>query len=393
MSKPIYLNHLAMLCALGNSTEEVRANLYPGLAPGMRVNERYSPGWPLPVGQVLAELPSLDAYAPALHSRNNQLALAALSQIRSQLDAVVARYGANRVAVTIGSSTSGIAEAEAAFVEHQSSGSFPPKFHYAQQELGAPAEFLRHAAGLQGPAYTVSTACSSSARALASAARLLNLGVVDAVLAGGVDTLCQFTIAGFSALESVSDTLCNPFSANRRGINIGEGAALFVVSRDPGPVRLLGWGESADGYHMSAPHPEGLGATLAMQAALRRAALPPAAIDYINLHGTATRQNDAMESRAVAGMFGCDVSASSTKPLTGHTLGAAGAIEAAICWLTLQQPEGNLPPQLWDGVADPELPHLHLAAVGERLGRRVRTALSNSFAFGGNNAALILGGE
>jgi 3-oxoacyl-[acyl-carrier-protein] synthase-1 len=244
-----------------------------------------------------------------------------------------------------------------------------------------------------GPAYVHSSACSSSAKALASAARLIRMGLVDAVVTGGVDTLCGFTVAGFSALESVSPVPCNPLGANRKGINLGEGAALFLMSGEPAAVVLCGWGESSDGHHMSAPDPNGGGARIAMNEALRRAGIDAGAIDYINLHGTATVQNDAMESRAVADLFGTQVAVSSTKPFTGHTLGAAGAVEAAFCWLAMQDEneEGVLPPHLRDGERDATLPALNVAQPGQRLGRPIRYALSNSFAFGGSNAALVFG--
>ncbi len=259
--------------------------------------------------------------------------------------------------------------------------------------MGSPAVMLAAELGVSGPAYTHSSACSSSAKAMASAARLIKMGLCDAVLTGGVDTLCAFTVAGFSALESVSTARCNPMSANRNGINIGEGAALFLMTTAPAAVALRGWGESSDGHHMSAPDPAGGGARISMTQALRRAGITTAQVDYINMHGTATPQNDAMESRAIAELFGATVPVSSTKPFTGHTLGAAAAIEAGLCWLAMQDdnPQGRLPPHLWDGAADAALPALQLVAPGAALGRPLNWALSNSFAFGGSNATLVLG--
>jgi 3-oxoacyl-[acyl-carrier-protein] synthase-1 len=293
--------------------------------------------------------------------------------------------------VIIGSSTSGIAEGEAAIAALVRDGTMPVGFHYGQQDLYSAARFVAARVGACGPAVTVSTACSSSAKALASAARWLRAGLCDAVVAGGADSLCAFTVAGFSALESVSAQRCNPSSRNRRGINIGEGAALFVLTREPGSVRLSGWGESSDAHHISAPEPQGKGAEAAMRQALARAGLAPEAIDYINLHGTATPLNDLAESLAVQRIFGEGPWCSSTKPLTGHALGAAGAIEAAFCWLLLQDnAAGALPPHWWDGLIDPALAPLRLVPPDTRLGHRPRHMLSNSFAFGGNNASLIL---
>jgi 3-oxoacyl-[acyl-carrier-protein] synthase-1 len=259
--------------------------------------------------------------------------------------------------------------------------------------MGNAAAFLARMLGAQGPAYAISTACSSGAKALAAGARLLRAGIADAVVAGGVDALSAFTIGGFSALESVSAERCNPLSANRRGINIGEGAGLFLLGREPGPVRLAGWGESSDAHHMSAPEPAGRGALAAMQAALDRAQVRPHDIAYVNLHGTATPHNDAMESIAIAQLLGPEVAVRSTKPLTGHTLAAAGAVEAAVCWHTLVDDAGRLPPHWWDGERDPALPPLRVAAPGETLGRAPRHVLSNSFAFGGSNACLVLARE
>ena len=389
----VYLNECALVCALGAERETITRRLLDEARSGLQVSDACSPGRPLPLGQADAVLPSLDHLPLPLRSRNNALALAALAQIRPAVDAAIARYSAGRVAVIIGTSTSGVGATEAALAAHLETGALPGDFHYGQQEMASPALFLARELGTAGPAYVHSSACSSSAKAMASAARLIRMGLADAVLTGGVDTLCRFTVAGFSALESVSDVQCNPLGASRKGINLGEGAALFLMTKEPAAVALCGWGESSDGHHMSAPDPQGGGARIAMNEALRRAGIEAGEIDYINLHGTATVQNDAMESRAVAELFGHEVAVSSTKPFTGHTLGAAGAVEAAFCWLAMQDdnPEGKLPPHLWDGERDAALPALNVAAPGARLGRPIRYALSNSFAFGGSNAALVFG--
>jgi 3-oxoacyl-[acyl-carrier-protein] synthase-1 len=220
---------------------------------------------------------------------------------------------------------------------------------------------------------------------------LLRQGLCDAAIVGGADTLSRFTVSGFGALEAVSPERCNPMSKNRKGINIGEGAALFLMTREGGPVRLRGGGSSVDAHHVSAPDPTGNGAEDAMRAALTDAQLEPGAIDYVNLHGTATPHNDAMESKAVERVFGGDVSMSSTKPLTGHALGAAGAIEAAFCWLLLGRDNAakRLPPHVYDGEFDPELPRLSLVKPEQRA-ERLSRIMSVSFGFFGNNAALIL---
>jgi 3-oxoacyl-[acyl-carrier-protein] synthase I len=394
MSAPsAYLNALGVVCALGRGQAELRAGLWAMTPSGVAENTQIRAGRRLHLGGVSAPLADVGALPLQHRSRNNALLLTALAELRPQLDAAITRHGAARIGVVLGTSTSGIAESEAAIAALARVGHLPADFDLRQQEIGSPARMLSELLGLGGPSYVISTACSSSAKAMASAARLLASGVCDAVLTGGADSLCAFTVAGFEALESVSIGRCNPMSANRQGINIGEAAALFLMTRESGPVRLAGWGETSDAHHISAPEPSGDGALGAMREALRRAGMVPAEIDYLNLHGTATPQNDAMESRAVHALFGPALPCSSTKPLTGHTLGAAGALEAAIAWLTLvDNPQGRLPPHWWDGAVDADLPDLSLVRPGQALGRPVRAVLSNSFAFGGSNAALVLAG-
>jgi 3-oxoacyl-[acyl-carrier-protein] synthase-1 len=222
-----------------------------------------------------------------------------------------------------------------------------------------------------------------------SARNLLTVGLCDAVIVGGVDSLCRLTLNGFTALESTSADLCLPLSLNRKGINIGEAAAVFLMTREAAAIEFLGAGESSDAHHISAPHPDGLGAEAAMRAALKDAGLGSTDIDYLNLHATATQKNDEMESRAVARVFPAGVPVSGTKPMTGHTLGAAGATELAFCWLALQH--STLPPHVWDNVLDPALPALTTVQVGQRFARTSnRACMSNSFAFGGSNASLII---
>lgn len=393
----LYLNQLGLVCSLGYTHKEITQHLFAGQS-GITLTDRYSAGRPLPLGCLPAAtnaLPDLAHLPIREQSRNNQLALAALAQIRPAIDLMMERFGRDRIGIVIGTSTSGIAEGEAAFRQHAMADSFPSEFHYGQQELGSAAAALATTLGTAGPAYTHSSACASSAKAMASAARLIRAGICDAVITGGVDSLCAYTVAGFSALESVSQTRCNPLSANRNGINIGEGAALFLMSAEPATVALRGWGESSDAHHISAPDPAGTGARLAIEQALARADIKATQIEYINLHGTATLQNDSMESQVINTLFGDRVPVSSTKAFTGHALGAASAIEAGFCWLAMQDEnkKGLLPPHLWDGVPDPALPALQITELNYQLGQPLRWALSNSFAFGGTNAALILARE
>ena len=386
----IYLQAQSCVCALGDTPEAIRAALWADAPSGVAPTDAHTPGRMLSLGRVTAPLPSVAGLPSKQRSRNNALLLAALAPLRAPVQAAIERFGPARVAVILGVSTAGLDEGVTAVRQVHAGFGWPPGYDYALQEMGNAAQCVARELGVGGPAFVISTACSSGAKALASGARLLRSGQVDAVVAGGGDALSAFTIAGFSALEAVSAERCNPLSANRAGINIGEGAALFLMGRDEGPVRLAGWGESADAHHMSAPEPSGRGAAEAMQRALARAGVAPRDIDYVNLHGTATPQNDAMESLAVERVLGRDVPVSSTKPLTGHALAAAGAIEAAFAWHALvDNPDGRLPVHWWDGVADPALPALRVVAPGMALGRPVRHVLSNSFAFGGSNASLL----
>ena len=389
----VYLQEMAWISALGRGSA-AREALFAREPGGVAPTDQYTPGRVLHLGRVAETLPTLEQHPVAFRSRTNALLAAVLPELRPAIDAAIARFGPQRIAVVLGVSAAGLQEGVAAARQFREQGAWPVAYDYAQQEMGNAAAFLARELGVSGPAYAISTACSSGAKALAAAARLLKAGIADAVVAGGVDALSGFTIAGFSALESVSAARCNPLSRNRQGINIGEGAGLFLLGCEAGPVRLAGWGESSDAHHMSAPEPGGRGALDAMRQALARAQLQPSQIDYVNLHGTATPQNDAMETLAVAQLLGTEVPVSSTKPLTGHTLAAAGAVEAAVCWHTLvDNAAGRLPPHWWDGVRDPALAPVRVAAAGETLGRAPRHVLSNSFAFGGSNACLVLANE
>lgn len=387
MSSGYYLHGLGIINALGSGADTVARGLFSGNTSGLSSNTSWSNGKPAMVGQARGALAMIPAEFSHFSSHNNALLLTAYQQIAPLVEAAISRHGPGRVGIVLGSSTSGMAEGEAALRQWQQTGALPTDYRYLQQELGSPVLFLSQYLGLHGPAYTVSTACTSSAKAFQSARSLLEHGICDAVIVGGVDSLCALTIQGFASLESTSDTLCQPMSKNRQGINIGEGAALFLLSREPAEIALLGIGETSDAYHMSAPAPDGLGAEYAMRAALADAQLEPEAINYLNLHATATPKNDEMESHAVSRLFASGVPCSGTKPLTGHTLGAAGATELAFCWLALQH--GALPPHCWDREWDDDLPRLRLVEQATRSAPNI--CMSNSFAFGGSNATLIIG--
>lgn len=383
----IFLNALGINNALGADTKTIAGRLFDDSTSGLEISEPLISGRTSWVGRVKEKMPQVPERFDHYTCRNNTLLLGAFEQIRPQLEVMIARYGKHRIGVVVGTSTSGISEGEKDFKLKSTA-----PVRYRRQEIGNSAPFLADFVGITGPRFTVSTACSSSKKAFASAKRLIDADICDAVVVGGSDSLCELTLNGFDALESLSSDICNPFSRNRKGINIGEGAALYLMSREESEIRLMGIGESSDGYHLSAPDPEGKGAKLSMQAALDDAGLRGADVGYINLHGTATQKNDEMESKVVAEILGLDVFASSTKPLIGHTLGSAGAQELAFCFMALSKelnPERRLPVHHWDGERDETLASLRLVQNEDRLEKDI--CMSNSFAFGGSNASVILG--
>lgn len=388
----LYLNDLGILSASGNNGAEMLYRLQAGDRSGLVRTDEYSSGQPFYIGAVQSELPEIGEKYSIYDCRNNRLLLAALSQVKVTVDTMIKNYGVDRIGVVIGTSTSGGRNTELALAEVTKGRSKPQKFHYKQQQFAGGADFLAHVLGLKGPAYAISTACSSSGRALASARRLIALGLCDAVIVGGADSLCRFTVCGFEALESLSSGLCKPFGSHRDGINLAEAVSLFVLSKDEGPVLLQGIGASSDAYHFSAPDPAGSAVIAAMEMALTDAQMQPEQIDYINLHGTATPLNDAMESKAIHQVFGDTVAVSSTKGMTGHALGAAAALELGICWLLLTQhdEQGLLIPNINDDVLDDTLPALNYVRPGQTFGKRIQRCQSNSFAFGGNNISIII---
>ena len=323
--------------------------------------------------------------------RNNRLAAKALKSdgFDAQVARAVARFGVARVGVLVGTSTSGILQTELAYRERGGDGALPAWLRYPEtHDTASLARFVQAMLRLQGPAWVLSTACSSGAKAYAAAARLISLGQIDAAVVGGVDSLCMTTLYGFHSLELLSTDVCRPWDLRRNGLSLGEGGSFALLQRDAdAPLAwLLGCGESSDGHHMSSPHPEGAGAAEAMTAALADARLQSDQVDYINLHGTGTRNNDAAEDLAVCRVFGRAVPVSSTKGHTGHALGAAGAVEAALTLLSLRH--GVLPAGLHCEQPDPALQSNYLHQPQERA---LSIAASNSFGFGGSNACLVFG--
>lgn len=324
--------------------------------------------------------------------RNTRLAELALRQdgFLAAVEAARARYGAARIAVVLGTSTSGIEETERAWARRGPDGALPAYDFARTHDLHALPRYVRARLGLAGPCVSISTACTSGARAFLDAAAMIAAGLVDAAVVGGADTLCRLTLHGFGSLELLAKGPTRPCAEDRDGISIGEAAAFALLERagpgDAGGIGLLGAGASSDGHHMSSPHPDGHGAVAAMRGALDSAGLRPEAIGYVNMHGTGTRANDAMEDRAIATLFGAAVPCSSTKGWSGHTLGASGALEAAIAAICVE--DGLVPGCL--GVERPDPAFASGIAVANRAAP-IDRVLSNSFGFGGSNCALVIG--
>jgi 3-oxoacyl-[acyl-carrier-protein] synthase I len=390
----IYLSHYTLSTCLGvgraanwRAIVEQRTGLTPCAFETVQL--------PTFIGEVAGvEAQAMPEHMAHHHCRNNQLALLALKQdgFEQAVREAAAQYGAHRIGVFLGTSTAGILSTELAYRKRDAhTGALPADFHYEQtHNTYSVGGFVRDYFALQGPAVVVSSACSSSAKVFGNAARMLACGLIDAAIVGGVDSLCLTTLYGFNSLELLSPELCQPFGEARKGISIAEAAGFALLTRErpasSSTISVLGIGESSDAHHMSSPHPEGAGAFAAMQQALDMAKLAPQDIDYINLHGTATRSNDAAEGLAVSALFGAATPCSSTKGHTGHALGAAGIIEAALSALAIEH--GLIPGGVNTLERDKSI------AVNYQLGNLAvapKLVLSNSFGFGGSNCSLILG--
>ncbi|MBO9881011.1 beta-ketoacyl-[acyl-carrier-protein] synthase family protein [Xanthomonas sp. D-109] len=395
---PVAIRAYTATNALGSGLQAQAAALREGRS-GLRRNDFGPQPLECWIGRVDAlETAALPDALAAWECRNNRLAWLALQQdgMAAAVAAAAQRHGAERVAVVMGTSTSSIGASEEAYtrLEHDADGPRMPAdldrpIVHTPHSLG---DFVRAATGLRGPCITVATACSSSAKVFAQAARLIAAGVVDAALVGGVDTLCGSVLFGFNSLQVVSPEPCRPFDVRRVGLSLGEAGGYALLERadavdaPPAQALLCGYGESSDAHHMSAPHPQGLGAGLAMRGALQRAGVDPAEIGYLNLHGTATPANDSVEAAAVAALFPPTLHASSTKAWTGHTLGAAGIVESVFALLALR--DGLLPGTLNSELPDPACgPQIRFATAHAQ----VRYAMNNSFGFGGNNCSLLFG--
>jgi 3-oxoacyl-[acyl-carrier-protein] synthase I len=390
--KPLAVSHYTLVTALGHGRDATLAALRSdrsGLASRGFETAKLDT-WLGVVDE--ADSLTLTGELASFDCRNNRLAELGLRAdgFGDAVRAAAARWDAHRVGVFLGTSTAGILQTEVAYRERDAaSGALPPWLHYGHtHNTYSVSAYVRAALGLQGPAYVVSTACSSSAKVFAAAARMIDAGIVDAAVVGGVDSLCMTTLYGFASLELLSPQICRPWDAERNGLSIGEAAAFALVERDCAQPQawLLGAGESSDGHHMSSPHPEGAGAVQAMRAALTQARLQPGDVDYLNLHGTGTPGNDTAEDIAVCTVFGRELPCSSTKGHTGHTLGAAGGVEAAIGMLALTH--GVMPAGLNVQTPDPALRANYLRQMRQQT---LHVVASNCFGFGGSNACLIFG--
>ena len=373
--------------ALGRTVAEVVASLAEGRS-GLGPPPLELP-FPTVFGLVPGPLPELPPELAAHEARQSRLALLSVEELREPVSRAVARWGAGRVALVMGTSTAGIDRTELAYEARARTGAMPADYDFQRQHsFHAAAEVIGHRLGISGPSFVISTACSSSAKAFGSARRLIDADLADAVVVGGVDSMCRMTLHGFHSLGLVNPERCTPFAVDRQGLNIGEGGAFLLLEREAtdAAVQLLGVGESSDAYHMTAPHPEGRGAREAMSGALAQAGLTPADVDHVNAHGTGTSLNDSAEGRAIEDLLGRDVPVVSTKAYTGHLLGACGSTEALFAAIALA--EGWIPASLGCEPRDPEI-HIHVNAQRRALDCRV--VLSNSFAFGGNNASVVLG--
>lgn len=383
---PYPITAYGLACGLGRDTAAVLERL--------RAGERGLSPVPLDVpfatvtGTLPGELPELDSRIAQHDSRLARITQLGFASIADEVARAVSQWGPARVACVLGTSTGGIWATEVAHAAHHREGTLPKTFDYAAQHpFHITTDICQKLGGFEGPRYIVSTACSSSGKVFASARRLLDAGLADAVLVGGADALCHTTVRGFFSLGVMAEGPCMPFSADRPGMNIGEGAAFALVERSGVPrATLLGVGESSDAYHPSSPHPEGRGALAAMQDALAQGGVAASEVDYVNAHGTGTKHNDSAESCAVEALLGREVPVVSTKGYTGHTLGACGAVEAIFGIVAIE--EGFLPASVGSTPRDPEIP---IRVLAERLDMTPRYVLSNSFAFGGNNCSVLLG--
>ena len=397
----IYLSKPGVFSAAGKNAQDFWASLIKGDQSGIKRYETFS-GSTFFAARI--DENGLQPSTGRFDMKIIRIEEAALTQIENIIEKAKEKYGEKRIAVCVGSCDNGTEFSLAGHKKYFENGAFTQDYSIEMQGADYVSTFISEKYSLLGPVCTFSTACSSSAGAIIKAAELIKSGICDAAVAGGIDIASDTTLDGFNSLEAISEKITNPFSKNRSGITLGDGAAFFVLSKEPldesfPAITLLGYGESCDAHHMTSPDPSGIGAKKAIEKALANAKITPEEVDYVNLHGTGTKFNDSMEAIALAAVFGeKKVPCSTTKPITGHTLGAAGALELAVCQLAITENRGKttpaLPPQIWDGVFDEEMPKLNFVSKNSSLDKhKIKICLSNSFAFGGANACLVIGLE
>ncbi len=394
---PVYFSKPAVFCAAGNNIDELWENVVSGSQKGICRVKALN-------GKEFFAARIADSFLKKSSGRYDmriiQIEEQTVCQLEDEIELVKNKYGEKKVGVCVGSCDNGTEFSVAGHREYFARGEFSDDYALEIQGADYVASFISEKYGLKGPSLAFETACSSSAGAIIKAAELIRSGICEAVVAGGIDIASDTVLMGFDSLEAISSEITNPFSKNRHGITLGEAGAFFVMTKeilqDELPVQFLGYGESADAYHMTSPDPTGDGARRAMENALKFAGISPEDVDYLNLHGTGTKYNDSMEAKAVSEVFGKNkVAASTTKPVTGHTLGAAGALEAAICYACIEKNYGKdeikLPVQVWDKQQDSEIPELNIVDENSKNSGKIKICLSNSFAFGGANSSLIIG--
>lgn len=374
MQSGIYITNYDAICNLGNNIDEIFENALKGSNEFLSPLEGIVKDKKFYFGKVNCDLPQIKD--ERFNLRVNRLLLHLLNNMEEKLEELFKKYPKSRIGTVIATTNSGIEEYEKS----------RNKKHF---EIGNPAEFIKHQLGLESFYSSVSTACSSGIKAFATAKKLIDSDVCDAVIVGGTDALSKLPIFGFHSLEILSEKKTNPFSKNRNGINLGEGAALFIVEKDTEGIKIKGIGETSDAYHSATPDPKGIEAERAIKIALKESNLVPDAIDYINLHGTGTKTNDLMEANALYKLFGCCTEVSATKPLTGHCLGAAASIETALCCHIIKN--NTIIPHVYDGEYDYTLPEINL--ITKPVNKKINNVLCNAFGFGGTNAVMIMGRE
>lgn len=379
---------------LGVCQKDILANMETaGTKTFLTESDQYFSDRKIFVGKINICLSEHDQSEYGVIEQNDQFMVWAYLQMREKLDFLKRKYGKERIGLVVGTSTAGIYNLESA-VFNKKDNNFPVTYQYNRSETSFLTDNLKRLFGLTGPAYTISTSCTSSLKAISSAMSLLNCGFCDAVVTGGIDTLCNMTVKGFDSLELLSNSIAKPMSTNRDGINIGEGIAFCILTSEPGGIRIKGIGESCDTYHVTSPDPEGLGACNAMKMAMDNSGLSKEEVDYIQLHGTGTNFNDISEAKAIFNIWGSSIKCSSIKPLTGHTLGISGIMGVLLCTMTLEQSKGNmfLPMHIWDQCPDENIPQISLLDSNTSVNSSgPLNFMINNFAFGGNNCSVIIG--